>query len=99
MGVSTLSRGAPVGMRITQKDLAEAEDLDFSEEKEYWNEYRLNDGTLLKVKLVLEGVKRLNKHLPDGMPVYLVRSRNIVRTLEVSEKLKAKTKESTFRPV
>jgi hypothetical protein len=86
-------------MRVTQRDLVEAEDLDFSEEKEYWNEYRLSDGTLLKVKLVLEGVKRIKKYLPDGLPVYLVRSRNIVRTLEVPKSLREKPKERTFKPV
>jgi len=86
-------------MRITQRDLAEGEDLDFSDEKEYWNEYRLSDGTLLKVKLVLEGIKRLKKYMPDGLPVYLVRSRNIVRTVEIPQKLREKPKESTFKPV
>ena len=28
---------APKRQRITQKDLAEAEDVDFTEEKEHWN--------------------------------------------------------------
>lgn len=87
---------------ISQKDIAEATDLDFSQEKEYWNSYKLSDGTTLKVKLVLRGVKRLKKHNPDGTPVYLINSTNVVRVLDVPEKLKVTPKlpeESTFKPV
>ena len=94
-----LSKGAPPGVRITQRDLAEGIDVDFSEEKEYWNTYKLSDGTTLKVKLVLRGVKRLKKFNPDGNPMYLIQSQNIVRTLEIPEDIKAKPKESTMKPV
>jgi len=94
-----LSRGAPPGMRITQKDLAEAADLDFSEEEEHWNTYKLSDGATLKVKLVLRGVKRLEKYNPDGTPLYLIQSQNVVRAVGIPEELKAKAKESTFKPV
>lgn len=87
---------------FSQKDIAEATDLDFSQEKEYWNSYKLSDGTNMKVKLVLRGVKRLKKHNPDGTPIYLINSTNIVRILNVPEKLKVPPKppqESTFKPV
>ena len=94
-----MSRSAPPGIRITQKDLAEAADLDFTEEEEHWNAYRLSDGTLLKVRLILRGVKRLKRYNPDGSPMYLIQSQNIVRTTDVPEELKAKPKESTFKPV
>lgn len=94
-----MSRGAPPGMRITQKDFQEGTEVDFSEEEEHWNIYRLGDGTILKVRLVLQGVKRLKKYNPDGNPIYLIRSQNIVRTINVPEKLKEQPKESTFKPV
>ena len=90
---------APKQQRITQKDLAEAKDLDFDEEKEQWNVYKLNDGTTLKIKLVLQGVKRLLKCDPSGSPIYLIKSTNIVRAVDVPEELKAKPKTSTFKPV
>lgn len=86
-------------MRITQRDLAEATDMDFSEEEEHWNVYKLSDGTTLKVRLVLRGVKRLNRYNPDGSPLYVIQSQNIVRTVDIPEKLKAKSKESSFKPV
>ena len=85
--------------RITQKDLAEAEDVDFTDEHEYWNTYKLKDGTTLKVKLVLRGVKRLQKHGADGAPMYLINSASIVRAVDVPKHLKAKPKVSTFKPV
>lgn len=86
-------------MRITQKDIVEATDIDFTEEKESWNTYKLNDGTTLKVKLVLRGVKRLKKYNQDRLPIYLIQSQNIVRTTNVPEELKAKLKDSTNKPV
>ena len=94
-----LSEGAPPGMRITQKDLQDAEDIDFDEEGEHWNTYKLKDGTTLKVKLVLQGVKRLKRYNPDGTPLYLIQSQNIVRATNIPDKLKGKLPESTFKPV
>lgn len=85
--------------RITQKDLQEADDLDFTEEREYWNTYKLQDGETLKIKLVLRGVKRLKKLKPDGTPIYLISCTNVVRVIGIPEKLKAKPKVSAFQPV
>ena len=81
--------------QITPQDLEEATDLDFTEEKEYWNTYRLSDGSLLKVKLVLQGVKRLKKWSQDGTPFYMINSQNVVRVVNVPKKLKAKPKPVT----
>ncbi len=89
----------PKQQQVTQKDIAEAEDLDFTDEHEHWNTYKLNDGTTLKVKLVLQGVKRLQKCDPSGYPIYLIKSANIVRAVDVPQELKAKQKASTFKPV
>jgi len=74
-------------------------DLDFEEEEEYWNRYRLSDGTTLKLKLVLRGVKRLNRYEPDGTPIYAITSINVVRAVDVPEELKAKPKKSDIPPV
>jgi hypothetical protein len=70
----------------------EADDVDFTDERECWNTYKLKDGTTLKVKLVLRGVKRLKKWGPEGSSIYLINSTNILRAVEVPENLKAKTK-------
>ena len=68
-------------------DFEKAIDLDWTKEKENWNSYTLADGTELKIKLVLKGVKRLAQHLPDGKPIYVVNSDNVVRSVKVPKKL------------
>ena len=84
---------------VTEEDIALGEELDWKDEKEFWNMYELGDGAVLKVKLVLKGVKRLKKYTPDGTPIYVISSENIVRVLSVPIELRAKPKESTFKPV
>lgn len=90
--------GVYMSVQISPEDLAEAEDVDFVEEKEVWNIYKLSDGSTLKVKLVLTGVKRLKKWNPDGTPIYVINSQNIVRVVNVPRELRAKPKEPSFRP-
>jgi hypothetical protein len=79
--------------------LANSKDLDFEEVEENWNTYKLSDGTTLKVKLVLRGVKRLKRFEPDGTPIYVINSINVVRAVNVPDDLKAKPKESELPPV
>ena len=79
--------------------LADSIDLDFEEVEENWNTYRLGDGTTIKVKLVLRGVKRLKRYERDGTPIYVINSINVVRALNVPQDLKAKPKESEVAPV
>ncbi len=39
--------------------------------REYFNEYKLEDGTILKVKGAVVSILRVdNQYLPDGNPVY-----------------------------
>jgi hypothetical protein len=85
--------------QITPEDVAEGEDVDFEEQKEHWNTYKLKDGTTLMLKLILIGVKRLKKWQPDGTPIYVVNSQNVMRIVNVPKELRGKVKESTFKPV
>jgi len=75
---------------ISQEDLEAAENIDFEEEKESWNTYKLKDGSILRTKLILTGVKRLKKYAPDGTPLYVINSTNSVRVLNVPKKLMGK---------
>ncbi|MEM3361638.1 MAG: hypothetical protein QXV85_10590 [Candidatus Bathyarchaeia archaeon] len=86
-------------MDISPQDLLEGEDVDFEEIEERWNVYRLKDGTTLKVKLALVGVKRLKKYNPDGTPVYVINAQNLVRAVDVPRDLRIKPKEPAFKPV
>lgn len=74
-------------MRITSKAIEESIDLDFKDEQEFWNIYPLSDGTILKVRLVLRGVKRLQKPKRDGSPQYIINSTNIARATNVPKEL------------
>lgn len=74
-------------------------DLDFKEVEENWNTYTLSDGTTLKVKLVLRGVKRLKNYEPDGSPIYIINSINVVRAVDIPKELRAKPKKSEMPPV
>ena len=53
----------------------------------------------MKVKLVLRGVKRLSRHEPDGTPVYVINSMNVVRAVNVPPEIKAKPKKPEMNPV
>jgi len=85
--------------KLPRDALQDSKEIDFTEEKEHWNEYRLADGTTLKVKLVLRGVKRLKRYEPDGTPIYVINSINVVRAVDVPQELKAKPKKPEVSPV
>jgi hypothetical protein len=86
-------------MTLPADALNDSVDLDFTEIEEHWNVYQLSDGTKLKVKLVIRGVKRLNQFEPDGTPVYLINSMNVVRAIDIPAEIKAKPKKSSMPPV
>jgi hypothetical protein len=86
-------------LAIPADALAESTDIDFKELEEHWNVYQLSDGTKLKVKLILRGVKRLNQYEPDGTPIYMINSINVVRAVEIPPEVKAKPKKSSLPPV
>jgi len=46
--------------------------------KEEWNEYLLDDGTRLRVKLVVTKILRTNQIDHEGNPVYVITSQNVV---------------------
>jgi len=57
-----------------------AEDLEYETIKEDWNIYKLEDGTTLKIKMVVQKIyralmddKKTIRYAPDGTPVYTAR--------------------------
>jgi hypothetical protein len=49
--------------------------------EESWNVYELADGTTIRLKAVVSEIIRLDgEFTPDGDPVYLVKSSNVVTT-------------------
>jgi len=89
-GASNL-RGQP---STTQFNLADpssykiAASLDFDRMgEEKWNEYHLTDGTILKARLELSTVARLDKYQADGDPVYLVNTSQPLVKFKISEQV------------
>ena len=54
---------------------------------EPWNEYLLEDGSTIRLKLVVKDIIKTDKFHPDRTPVYIVQSTNVVDA-RVPENLK-----------
>lgn len=56
----------------------EATELGFRSMGENWNEYLIDDGSVIRLKLVVTEVVRVDGQFdPEGNPVYLVKSANV----------------------
>ena len=61
----------------------EGEPVDFLTRKEDFNEYQLTDGKILKIKMVVTRIIRLEEEkAPDGNPIYLIQSQNVVAPID-----------------
>lgn len=56
----------------------EATPVEVTQSSERWNEYLLEDGTVMKMKLVLKKVLRVDGEFDgEGNPVYIMQSTNV----------------------
>ena len=69
--------GAKRTVRFGQ-EMVEGEEVDYEPLAERWNEYRLSDGSFIKMKMVVTKVIRLDKWTDQGEPIYLVTSNNVI---------------------
>ena len=68
----------------------EAVPMDINQTNEYWNQYLLDDGTVVKIKLVATKVLRVdNKYDNEGNPLYVIQSTNIT-SVNAPDNLKKK---------
>lgn len=57
----------------------DATPVGFQNAREYWNEYLLDDGTIIRLKLVATEVLRIeDMRDANGAPVYVVKSTNVL---------------------
>jgi len=57
----------------------DAVELGFQTGGEHWNEYMLDDGSVVKIKLVVTNVVRIEGMYDErGMPTYLAQSTNVM---------------------
>jgi hypothetical protein len=65
-----------------------AQDVDVLESKEVWSEYRLADGTVLRIKPVMITISRMEgEHTIEGDPVYNMKS-TLVTDVRAPQELK-----------
>jgi hypothetical protein len=69
----------------------EVTDVPIKKSNETWNEYELEDGSVIRFKSTATGVLRLDQHTPDGNPVYLVLNGQVVTVIHAPEHLRKKT--------
>ncbi len=88
---ATNLRGQP---STTQLNLADPSSykimasLDFDRMgEERWNEYHLTDGTVLKARLELSTVARIDKYQADGDPVYIVNTSQPLVKFKISDQV------------
>ncbi len=68
----------------------EATVLNFQVGGEHWNEYLVDDGTVIRMKTVATEISRIDQEFDqEGNPVYLVKSTNVV-SVSVPEKLRGR---------
>jgi hypothetical protein len=80
-------------VQIAPGQTVEATELGFRSSSENWNEYLADDGSVLRVKLVVTEVLRVDgQYDTDGNPVYLVKSSNVMATSS-PEELRRETNE------
>lgn len=57
----------------------DATQIEISQSEEHWNQYLLDDESVIKMKLVATKVLRVdNKFDKEGNPVYIVQSTNVI---------------------
>jgi len=67
----------------------EADQVGFRPVQEYWSEYHLDDGTTLRLKLVVTAIYRApDMYDTEGNPTYLVNSTNVMAVDAPDELLK-----------
>ena len=65
-------------VRINDEDVDAAE-MPFQNVAEHWNEYLLNDGSVIRLKSVVTEILKLEgKYDADGNPQYLIKSAQVV---------------------
>lgn len=63
-----------------------AEEMEFKAINENWNEYELEDGSRIKIKLVCGKIIKIeNEYDDDGNPVYRLLSTNVLTVTSPSE--------------
>jgi hypothetical protein len=70
----------------------DAVEVPVSESSEKWSEYKLDDGTTIRLKQVMVEVLRATEHYDsDGVPMYSMKAQPVVSIVDVPDRLKKKS--------
>ncbi len=72
-------------------DNAELVGFDIDEEPK-WLTVRLNDGSVIQIKMEVVSIARGGNDVNSGLPIYMVQATNIIRLQKVPKELIAKKK-------
>ncbi len=72
-----------------QEKMVPGESIPFESKGEQWSYYDLEDGSKAKIKVVLMDIVRLEAHMPNGDPVYMITAQQVVG-VDVNPELKQK---------
>ena len=73
-------------IRTADGQEVEATVMTFQEGGEHWNEYLVDDGTLVRIKLIAKEVLRLDgQYDSEGNPIYLISSTNVTHVAAPDE--------------
>lgn len=94
-------KGTPSGQVLTPQDMQNSvvEDLDFEQIKTSVNEYLLENGVCIKLRLMLTRVGKTNHFNADGTPLYAVNNQIVPEIKAPSNFQKAKSIGVTRTPV
>jgi hypothetical protein len=68
-------------------------------EREYWNEYTLEDGTVFRLKAVVTGIWRIEGQTDqEGKPIYVSRCQNVTIADSLNDPLLPPHDESATQP-
>lgn len=83
-----IKRKIALGPGGPEKD---AQLIDIQQSSDHWNQYLLGDGTVLKMKVVVTEVWRIEGEWDqEGNPIYVVKSQNVL-SASPPEELRKKT--------
>ena len=67
----------------------DAVDVSVDETSEKWSEYKLSDGTTLRLKQVLMEISRVDEQFDqEGNPMYVIKAQPVMAVVDVPDKLK-----------
>jgi hypothetical protein len=81
-----VGRGRKKKVQLPDGSFADAEVMPFRGDVEHWNEYLLDDGTVVRMKAVVTEIARVEgQYDTEGNPAYIINSTNVTHVSSPEE--------------